>query len=358
MTSLGLGLGWRPQLAPLVLHRADIGFVEVLAESFSERQPLPLPLTEARRRGIAIIPHGVSLGLGGADVPDAGRLDHLARLALRVGAPLVSEHIAFVRADGREAGHLLPIPRWRAALDVLVENVRIASAALPVPLALEPVASLFDWPDPELDESEFLTELIERTGALLLLDVANVYANGRNQGHDPTALIERLPLDRIAYVHVAGGSESDGIYHDTHLDPVPSPVLQLLHTLTSRSAIPGVMLERDGRFPPLSELGAELDGIASAVRQSPWASLPNPRPAASQPARFGQREALATHQASLLGALLGQEPPPDGFDSRRIRAAADALQTKRHRIGLPKPVPDQPRSSVTASFEKLATSPP
>ncbi len=123
-------------------------------------------------------------------------------------SPLVSEHVAFVRAGGREAGHLLPVPRTRAALDVLVANVAEAMAGLPVPLALEPIATLFEWPAAEIDEADFLTELLDRTGALLLLDVANVWANARNAGTDPVALLDRLPLDRVAYVHVAGGTES------------------------------------------------------------------------------------------------------------------------------------------------------
>jgi uncharacterized protein (UPF0276 family) len=83
-------------------------------------------------------------------------------------------------------------------LELLVANVCAAQRALPVPLALENVASLIEWPRPEMDEVTFLTELLERTGALLLLDIANVHANARNQGWDPVTYLDRLPLDRIA----------------------------------------------------------------------------------------------------------------------------------------------------------------
>ncbi|NED64536.1 DUF692 domain-containing protein, partial [Streptomyces sp. SID10244] len=86
-----------------------------------------------RDRGVTVVPHGVSLGLGGADRPDPGRLDALAERAAALRAPLVTEHIAFVRAGGPltasprlEAGHLLPVPLTRDALDVLCENVRVA----------------------------------------------------------------------------------------------------------------------------------------------------------------------------------------------------------------------------------------
>ena len=118
---------------------------------------------------------------------------------------MVSEHVAFVPAGGREAGHLLPVPRTREALGVLCENVQRAMAELPVPLALENAAAVFDWPDAELRESDFLTELLERTGCLLLLDLANLFVNSTNFGFDAVAALGRLPLERIAYVHIRGG---------------------------------------------------------------------------------------------------------------------------------------------------------
>ncbi len=263
----GIGVGWRPELALAIERYPDLGFVEVIVEELDPRAPLPPALENLRRRGVPVLPHGISLSLGGAESPDCERLAALGRLAQRFGAPLVSEHVAFVRADGLEAGHLLPLPQTRAALDVLVANVRAAQAVLPVPLALENVATIVDWPNSEMDEPEFLTAVVDRTGAGLLLDVENVYANCRNFGWDPVSYLDRLPLERIAYVHVAGGAERDGIYHDTHGCAVPTAVLDLLEELCARVAVPGVLLERDDTFPTAEELHAELDRIAAAVRR-------------------------------------------------------------------------------------------
>ena len=99
--------------------------------------------------------------------------------------------------------------------------------------------------------------------------MANVYANARNRGEDPLDLVDRLPLDRIGYVHVAGGAELDGFYHDTHTDPTPPAVLELLAALCSRRTPPAVMLERDGHYPAAAALTAELDAIASAAGLAP-----------------------------------------------------------------------------------------
>ncbi len=261
----GVGIGWRPEIAGVVAGLPGLGFAEVVAESVHGHGPLPDGLAGLRERGVPVVPHGVRLSLGGAEAVDADRVTRFAAVAERLGAPLASEHIAFVRAGGVEAGHLLPLPRTREAVAATTANVRRVQAELSVPLALEPIAALFDWPDDELTEAQFVTEILDATGALLLLDVANVYANARNRGADPVALLDELPLDRVAYVHVAGGAEHDGVYHDTHTDAVGPAVLDLLAELCARHRPPAVMLERDGRYPPAGQLRAELDAIAAAA---------------------------------------------------------------------------------------------
>jgi uncharacterized protein len=263
-TTYGVGIGWRPEIAGFVAGLPGLRFAEVVAESVHAHGDLPVGLDDLLRRDIAVVPHGVKLSLGGAEPVEPARVEHLAAVAQRLGSPLVSEHIAFVRAAGVEAGHLLPVPRSREAVDAIVANVKRTQAALDVPIALEPIAALFDWPDDELDEGAFLTEILDRTGALLLLDVANVYANALNRGTDPASLFDRLPLERVAYVHVAGGAEHDGIYHDTHTDAVPQPVLDLVAELCDRHRPPALMLERDGDYPQATVLRDELDAIARA----------------------------------------------------------------------------------------------
>ncbi len=271
LAALGpLGLGWRREIAGVI---ADLrpGFCEVIAESVRIRRgraELDPMLADLRDRGVPLVPHGVALSLGGVDALEPERVRRLVACAEAFGAPLVSEHIAFVRAGGIEAGHLLPVPRTREALDVLVRNITRMQDALPVPLAVENIAAFLRWPEDELTEAEFLAELLERTGALLVLDVANVYANARNRGRDPIDELARLPVDRIAYSHVAGGSEGGGRYHDTHTDPVNAGVLALVTALRERADVP-FMLERDGRYPPATELFDELDAIAAAAGCAP-----------------------------------------------------------------------------------------
>ncbi|MFJ5268741.1 DUF692 family multinuclear iron-containing protein [Streptomyces sp. NPDC088358] len=379
---LGTGIGWRPEIAEAVEHMPGIDWVEAVSENLCPGH-LPESLRRLRERGVTVVPHGVSLGLGGADRPDESRLAALAERAELLGAPLVTEHIAYVRAGGAltaspslEAGHLLPVPRTRDALDVLCENVRIAQAALPVPLAVENIAALLCWPGEEMTEGQFLYDLVDRTGVRLLIDVANLHTNHVNRGEDPARALDELPVEAIAYVHVAGGFERDGVWHDSHAHPVPRPVLGILADLASRVTPPGVLLERDENFPEPGELERELAAIRGTLEKAGAAtgvngtaeSEPSPVPAASgtsvltgaptpaaepgpdlaptpparpvpdldaasapvpDPGLAAARQRLALAQAALLSALVAGTPVPEGFDRVRTGVQARALAAKR-----------------------------
>ncbi|WP_406841356.1 DUF692 domain-containing protein [Streptomyces sp. AHU1] len=376
---LGTGIGWRPEIAEAVENMPGVDWVETVAENVCPGH-LPESLLRLRERGVTVVPHGVSLGLGGADRPDEARLTALAERAEALGSPLVTEHIAFVRAGGPltaspplEAGHLLPVPRTRDALRVLCENVRAAQAALPVPLAVENIAALISWPGEEMTEGQFLYDLADRTGVRLLIDVANLHTNHVNRGEDPARALDELPVEAIAYVHVAGGFERDGVWHDSHAHPVARPVLDILADLASRVTPPGVLLERDENFPEPAELERELAAIRETLekagttapatgrntatlagrRVASAAAPPADAPAARTPGGTGTapgeapgtdspgpgtdpgagedapRQRVALAQAALLSALVAGTPVPEGFDRVRLGVQARALAAKR-----------------------------
>lgn len=335
----GVSLGWRPETAWLIHRRKDLAFTEVVAENL-RAEVVPAPILQLRRRGVTVVPHGVSLSLGGAEGYSSSALDHLARVAELLDAPFVSEHVAFVRADGVEAGHLLPVARTEKMLDVIVANVRRVQRVLPVPLALEPIASLFEWPDAEMDEATFVSEVLARTGTRLVLDLANLYANAQNHHSDPLSLFARISRDQIAYVHVAGGRWEEEVYHDTHAAPTPTPVLDLLEVALGRFGALPVLVERDHHFGTRGALEAELGEVAEVVGRAVAVPPVTPLHATapredvahtSSPAALDREQ-----QALLVQSLVLEQPPPPGFDRRRLALASRALEQKRARGRAPK----------------------
>lgn len=264
------GLTFHPALVGSIL-RAPPGFVEFVAEGLTttaqRRQ------ARALREMVPVSVHGVSLSLGSAEGIDDRRLRALRDAAVAVDAVAVSEHLAFVRAGGREIGHLTPLPFTRAAIDVVAANVARARAVLPQ-LWLENVWSPLPphrLPD-EMDEPAFLSAIVARTGCGLLLDVANLVANAKNRGVAPLSWLDRLPLQAVQQLHIAGSADDDsGFVIDTHADAVAEDVFAFAAAVIDRTGPLPICLERD-RDVDVDEVEADLarvDGIAAGRAARP-----------------------------------------------------------------------------------------
>ena len=81
----------------------------------------------------------------------------------------------------------------------------------------------------EMGELEFINAVLAGADCDLLLDVNNIYVNSVNHGYDARAFLRGLPLERVAYLHVAGHYvEAPDLVVDTHGAPVIDPVCDLL----------------------------------------------------------------------------------------------------------------------------------
>lgn len=324
-TRMRVGIGYRRELAAqLFAAPGAVDFVEVVAEAWRD------PDSRRELRALAevwpIVPHGVKLSLGSAEGIDDARAAELARLAREVKAPLVSEHVSFVRAGGREIGHLTELPMTRAAVTVVARNVDRLRRLLPdVPLLLENVARAFVWrpEDSEMSEADFYAEIVRATGCDLLLDVGNLYANARNAGHDPFEVLASFPLERVAMLHVAGGIEEHGFYFDTHAHPVPEAVFELV----ARSGCPSVLLERDAAFD--DAVFDEVARLRSIVDAMP--GRPSPPREHAHGMLIDDAAPLAAAQARLAEALTSSTPT----DDVAIARARGVLERKRADDALP-----------------------
>lgn len=262
-----VGLAWREQTADLILEQGSM-FTEILVEDQMRHGFMPEKLQSFIDRGGVVIPHGISLSLGSAEGPQFKNLDSMNRLADDCESPFVSEHISFVESAGVSVGHLTPVPRTDDMLAIFIENVQRVQQELEVPLVLENIAALIEWPDAEMSEAQFIRRLVEQTGCGLLLDVSNLYAQSMNHQLNLEETLDELPLDQVKYMHIAGGIMKNHFYHDTHCHSLKQGPLKVLEMVCQRGVTRPIVLERDSRFPSDLELKGELDAITAIVQAS------------------------------------------------------------------------------------------
>jgi hypothetical protein len=256
---LKAGIGFRePMLTDLFRHRNAVDFVEIVADHYLAATPEKLRELDLLAANFPVIPHALGLSLGSAEGLDQAYFAQLVQLIDRLQPAWWSEHIAFTRADGRDIGHLSPLPFTREAVDTLCRNIDTVRESIATPLILENISYTVALPFGEMREADFLREVLDRSDFGLLLDVTNLYANSVNHGFDAREFLDQLPLERVVQLHFVGGHWENAVWVDSHSAATPDDVWKLLEDVLERAPVKGALLERDENIHDFTELADEL----------------------------------------------------------------------------------------------------
>jgi uncharacterized protein len=264
---LGVGLGFREQLAEQILSRAhEIDWLELITDNFIRRTPAFLIRAEQLRQRFRLIPHGLEMSVGSSGPLDEEYLRDVADFVDAVRAPWFSDHLCFTREGNIELGSLIPIDRTFSSAVEVARKAQHVQEVAGRPFLLENITYYVEVQS-DLEEAQFISAVLDNCECGLLLDVTNLWINSINHGFDPRKFLDAIPADRVVQVHVAGGYVTDeGRMIDSHSYPVPDEVWQLLADLSQRTDLRGVLLERDGNFPPdFGVIMAELESARTAV---------------------------------------------------------------------------------------------
>ncbi|WP_158531594.1 MULTISPECIES: DUF692 family multinuclear iron-containing protein [unclassified Meiothermus] len=168
-------------------------------------------------------PPGYSVSM--AQVPEPALLQELALLS---DTPYLSAHIGY---DPRQDGELSPqglLLRMRQSveelrrltgLEVLLENLPF------VPWGKRPRY---------LSDPEYIREVLEATGAALLLDLAHARVAAYHRGEEIGAYLERMPLEQAVEIHVSGPRLEERGLRDRH-QALSGPDYELLEWAVRRT---------------------------------------------------------------------------------------------------------------------------
>lgn len=263
-TPTGIGLGLRAKFIHEI-ERGDadgkVTFLELSPENYMHRGgPLPGQLERIADR-FPIVTHGLTMSLGSTDPLREDYLSELRPFLDRYAPPWHTDHLCFSGLDGVLLHDLLPMPHTRRSVEQLADRIRRVQDRLQRPFGIENISYYVHMGEPEMPEQVFVREVIERADCPLLLDVNNVFVNSRNLGIDPYEWLEAIPLERVVQLHVAGHTHwpDYDMFLDTHGAPVLDSVYEMMKWVIERTGPLPVLLERDTKIPPLSEL---LDEVA------------------------------------------------------------------------------------------------
>jgi uncharacterized protein len=281
--NFGIGLGLRsPHFRYIEEHWPAVDWFEAITENFLHSQGRPRLILERIAERYPVVLHGVSLSIGSTDPLDFDYLARLKRVAARVTARWVSDHLCWTGVAGINTHDLLPIPFTEASLRHVVHRIRIVQDILERPLVLENPSTYLTYTASTLGESEFLSRMAAESGCGLLLDVNNVYVSARNNDFDPVAYLAALPHERIVQIHLAGHQDLGTHVIDTHDGTVVDAVWELYAQATALTGGVSTLLEWDARIPAFEALHAEAlrarDYTARPVRTSARPAVAYPPP--------------------------------------------------------------------------------
>lgn len=198
-----------------------------------------------------IVVHGVELSIGSTTGWNDAYLEILDQLWSLRHFAWHSEHLGFLQAAGPAddviyTGAPLPLPLTDEALELVAPRAAALRQRHGVPFLLENGVHYFvDLPSERgRDPLGFLDEICAVSGCDMLLDLFNLHCDALNQGFDARAALERIHLEHVVEIHLAGGFTHEGYMLDAHNAVVPEPVWALLDFVVARAPrLGGIVFE-------------------------------------------------------------------------------------------------------------------
>jgi uncharacterized protein len=256
-----LGLGLRlPHYPYLFEHQPALDYFEIITENFLSDAPVAHSNLSRVCARYPVVMHGVGLNLLGHEPLDLDYLDAVCRLADRVRAPFVTDHLCWSGAHGSRHHDLLPMPYTPALVELAAERAYVVQQRLGRPFGLENLSSYVTFHESSMSEHEFYTRVVRDAGCHFMLDVNNIYVSSINHGFDARDYLAAIDFGRVLQVHLAGHQRMpDGTIVDTHDRPVCKAVWRLYAEAWALGGPFPTLLEWDDDIPAMPDAIAELE---------------------------------------------------------------------------------------------------
>jgi uncharacterized protein len=202
-TLYGAGLALRPALLAPLKHRApeNLQFLELTPPDWIGVDGSIGKDIKQLTQHFPTVCLSQSLSLGGPGQLDKDVLRDLRAFIAEHDIQVFSEALAW-SADDAPLFINLPIPSTREAVKWTVARIAQVQDALGLRIGIRNVAHRIKPAQIEMNEAQFISEVVAKSGCSLHLDLHALAANALRFGFNPHAFIERLPMSSVDYVRV------------------------------------------------------------------------------------------------------------------------------------------------------------
>lgn len=234
------------------------GWFEIISENFFRTQGRPRALLNKLRKDYPISCHGVSLSIASYEAFDLDYLRDLKNFFHEIEPVLISDHLCFTGLRKNNLHNLLPFAYNEENLKHLSSRIHFVQDYFGRRMGFENLSAYFDYKNSTMTEWDFISELLKRTECNLLLDLNNVYVNSHNHGLDPLVYLEAIPMERVQQLHLAGFSEREDFYFDTHSRPLYPELIELYKKILLKNKNVPVLYEWDEDIPDFHVLEQQI----------------------------------------------------------------------------------------------------
>ncbi|MBP2831941.1 DUF692 family protein [Aquimarina sp. U1-2] len=230
---LGVGIIYSPTVLSIDFPKGLINTLEIEPQTLCVRDTndqLKIPITvfeEINKLPYHKLVHSIGAPVAGSRMPEQDQLTLINYATQLFDSPWVTEHLSFNATTEFNTGFFLPPCQTRKGLELTIDNIRYLQQQISRPIAIETGVNYLKPNNLEMNDGAFVSHLCKETGCGILLDIHNIFANQLNGRQSIEEFLKEIPLDHVVEMHIAGGTELNDLWMDSHSGPIDKRLLAL-----------------------------------------------------------------------------------------------------------------------------------
>ncbi|MCX2681212.1 DUF692 family protein [Galbibacter sp. EGI 63066] len=233
LPELGVGIIYSPSIEEITMPDGLIDTIEIEPQTLCTRDKNDrLNVPQAIFEKINELPynkltHSIGAPVGGSLKPSKEQIALINYCSSLFKSPWVTEHLSFNATSSFQTGFFLPPCQTQDGLKTVIENVKLLQDSINAPIAIETGVNYLKPNEKEIEDGLFVSEICKETNCGILLDIHNLFANQLNGRQSIQEFIEQIPKENVIEIHIAGGTELNALWLDSHSGPIDERLLSI-----------------------------------------------------------------------------------------------------------------------------------